>query len=130
MENKISQEMTVLKFFKERKRMCKAHDACVECEAYEKEEGICRVVSELNEYCDNEEYEKLKEVTALVERWSKEHPARTMADVLFETFPDAKRRKEDGTPLVCPQAVVKYFVCHGGCRKCIKEFWNSGVPEK
>lgn len=30
MENKIEQEMTAFKFFKERKRMCKAHGACVE----------------------------------------------------------------------------------------------------
>lgn len=128
MENKISQEMTAFKFFKERKRMCKAHGACIECEAYEREKGICRVGQELNVCCGDEE--KLKEAIALVERWSKEHSVRTMADVLFKEFPDAERDKDYGTPLVCPRVLINRFVCCDDCRECKKEFWSGEAPEK
>lgn len=124
MENQTYKDMTALEFLKQAKRMCRSRENCSNCVMDDEYSKECKLII-LGDSV--KEFEKAIEN---VYNWSKEHPARTMADVLFETFPDAKRRKEDGTPSVCPQAVVKHFVCHGGCRKCIKEFWNSEVPEK
>lgn len=120
---KTYKDMTALDFFNEAKRMCRSRNTCIECIMDDCESG-CK----LDLFRDSNE--DIQATIEFIYNWSKEHPVRTMTDVLLETFPDAKRSKENETPLVCPQAVVRHFVCSGDCKKCMKEFWNSEAPEK
>lgn len=123
MENKTYKDMTALDFFNEAKRMCRSRNTCTECIMDDCESG-CK----LNLFRDSNE--DIQATIEFIYNWSKEHPARTMADVLLETFPDAKRDEEDGTPLLCPESIDKNFVCTTNCMNCRREFWNSEAPEK
>ncbi len=65
----------------------------------------------------------------IIEKWSKEHPVKTYADVFFEKFPNA-RRKSDGVTPVVPLCYVEKMGCgrNGilGCKSC----WQQPYPER
>lgn len=125
MENKIEQEMTALDFFNEAKRMCRSRNTCTECIMDDYDGSRCK----LGLFGDS--HEDIQATIEFIYNWSKEHPVRTMADVLFETFPDTKRNS-NGIPIVCPQYFYNNFVCEnrGTCVECKKEFWSREAPEK
>lgn len=131
MENKTNESMSAFEFLKERARMCQ-NVSCKECGAYIKEKGWCKVSSiVLDNYARNKEYDALKKAVEIVEKWSKEHPARTRQDMLLETFPEAKR-DENGVLIACPQYLYEGFICenHSTCVECRKEFWSGEAPAK
>ena len=67
--------MDALEFAKERKRMCRSHERCLDCPL----KGVkCNVT--------DESYSK---IIAIVEQWSKDHPRKTRQSVFLEQWPDA-----------------------------------------
>lgn len=65
-----------------------------------------------------------------VEKWSKEHPQKTIADDFFEKHPDAKKF-ENGTPKVCAAYCGYCTDCRlddYGDRDCYS-CWNMPVNE-
>jgi len=66
--------MDAVDFLKERERMCKSFDRCVECKLH----GKCSHIE------FNFEFDKVEDAVSIVEKWSKEHPVKTNGDVLFD----------------------------------------------
>lgn len=70
-------------------RMCDFYDNCGKCDA----DGCCSVYH----WSDLEKRERFIKV---VEKWSSEHPQKTMLQDFLEKFPNAKL--EEGSPPDCP----------------------------
>lgn len=106
--------MDAVKFIKERNRMCKFYNCnCDKCGAH----GIC--------YAQLTNIEKL---VAIVEKWSAEHPQKTMLQDFLEKFPNAELRRS-GTPYCCPHDLgyKKRDKCSlDDCVYC----WNRPVEEE
>lgn len=112
--------MDVLKFMKERRRMCNYYSRCLECPRAG--EPNCNI-----EKTSDEELEKFVNT---VEQWSKEHPQRTRLQDFREKYPDALMKQGN-----CPKTCAKDL---GYCKECpyIKglicdcdECWNMPVEE-
>lgn len=89
--------MDAIKFINEAKRMCKSFgDDCTGCPAFDNSLTLCKLCI----YCEYSEEEKL----SIVEKWSKEHPAKTRQSVFLEQYPEARIRS-DGVLSVCPAAI-------------------------
>lgn len=72
---------------------------------------------------------QIQERIGIVEKWSKEHPAKTMAMDFFEKFPNAPK-KEDGTPIMCPSACGYEEVSDCNIvQKCV-ECWNRPLEDR
>ena len=68
-----------------------------------------------------------EEVIEICERWRKDHPVKTFADVFFEQFPNAKRYYNDNR---VPEAL--FTDIYGEERKSIEndvELWLQPYPE-
>lgn len=102
-------------YLKEKYRMT---DKCLIC--CEK----CVLSSFLNGEClDCGKFEMIYPDKAIekVQKWSDEHPIRTVLDVLLERFPDTRLR-ESGIPKFCPNHLgLTNNSCDGNCVAC----WNS-----
>lgn len=109
--------MDAVEFLVERRRMCDSHRYCKGCPL---EDGKC-VVSDV---APDEDYKRI--VTA-VERWSKEHPRKTMQSVFLEQWPNVITHNGviDILPCTIDQSLSK---CDGkDCFKCRREFWMQEV---
>ena len=107
--------MDVLKFMKERRRMCDYYSRCLECPRAD--EPNCNI----EEMSD----EELENFVNTVEQWSKEHPQRTRLQNLLEKFPKAEIDKE-GLPFFCCAGLG--YVCTCAKSTC-KDCWNMPVEE-
>ena len=56
----------------------------------------------------------------IVEKWSEEHPIKTIKQDFLEKYPNAKKN-QDGSPRFCPEQLGYEVNCDDGCRKC----WNT-----
>lgn len=113
--------MDAFEFHKELRRICAKHSSCLEC-------PMAAVKS--NNHCQNfltQSEDKLHEMIAIVEKWSKEHPVKTMAMDFFEKFPNAPKHR-DGIPKCCPN-VCGY--CEDDCAKFSEcgDCWNRPLEE-
>ena len=81
--------MDIIKFLKERNRMCNYYDDyCYDCP--------------LEEYnCNGKNDEELEAMVSAVERWSDEHPIKTIFDDFIKKHPNAPLDK-NGLPEFCP----------------------------
>lgn len=100
---------------KDLKRMCEKHSKCVGCPFIEFD--CC----EPDHFSDNAD--------EIVDKWVAEHPVKTYAMDFFEKFPDAKKRADGVTPIVCRRFVYDdnescKFI--GSCIKC----WNREMKEQ
>ena len=96
--------MDVLKFFKERMRMCDYYGGAPDgCNACPRNNKGC----ELPAYRD---YDYIKEYIADVEQWSKDHPQRTRLQDFLEKYPNAQIC-ESGLPSACCMSL-------GYCKRC------------
>lgn len=95
--------MDAVKYFKERKRMLdslgRISEICVGvvCEN-------CPMSSKNNEFkcsCESLEIEYPEKAIEIIEKWSSEHPVRTMLMDFMEKHPKAPL-EEDGAPNMCP----------------------------
>ena len=100
--------MDAVKFIKEKLRMCKSNKYC----------GDCKLSCQQNEarmdcatYIDNYP----EQAVAIVEKWSQEHPQKTMLQDLLEKHPKVMLR-DDGTPK---------FICPGDLGYCEGRYCNE-----
>ena len=107
--------MDAKKFISESKRMCAYYDDCNECPtvATDSRLNICTMMWKMID---------------LVEEWSKEHSTETRQSVFLERYPNAKM-EEDGTLIVCPQAIDTTVGCFSdvNCGDCCREYWGEAV---
>lgn len=114
--------MDAVEFLKTLCRMCNRE--CSECELG-KRLGVldtCALWQKANP----------EEAVAIVEKWAKEHPAKTRQSVFFEQWPDARIKKADGLPMASPCDLDGKLVgkCDGiSCPECRKKFWLTEVEE-
>lgn len=118
--------MDAIKFINESKRMCKSFgDDCTGCPAFDNSLTLCKLCI----YCECSEEEKL----SIVEKWSKEHPAKTRQSVFLEQYPEAQMINDRGCLILCPKYISsdyrnKYDNCTGRvCDDCLFEFWMQEV---
>lgn len=109
--------MDVLKFMKERRRMCDYYSRCFEYPMAD--EPNCNI----EEMSD----EELENFVNAVEQWSKEHPLRTRFQDFKEKYPNMKLR-DSGIPWACCSYLGYCESCDeakSNCAVC----WNTPVEE-
>nr|DAG64335.1 MAG TPA: hypothetical protein [Caudoviricetes sp.] len=115
--------MDAIKFVKERQRMCRFYgyaDNCYQCPAKDCE---CSTLEYMVD--DNR-------IFAIIEKLSKEHPAKTRQSVFLEQWPEAEI-DENGYLMLCPLTVSadkrnKHCDCTTlKCTNCRREFWMQEV---
>lgn len=108
--------MDVIKFVKERNRMCKSFGGS--CDGCPADKNIC---------CDA--FEQQEELITIVEEWSKEHPHKTRQDLFLEQYPDVSLSY--GIINIKPCQIVRNHTyrecCITDCPQCRKEFWTQEV---
>ena len=110
--------MDAVLFLKELDRATKNCDIdCMSC-------PLCIENNEKNKPCSDLTEEENVEI---IEKWSREHPIKTMMDDFFEKFPNAPKQLR-GIPRICPYN-CGYVVddwCEGDCLKC----WSRPLEVK
>nr|DAH28303.1 MAG TPA: hypothetical protein [Caudoviricetes sp.] len=114
--------MDAVKFIKNLRRMCNAHDNCVSCPARD-----CACQSLENMVKDTM-------IVAIVEEWSAAHPRKTRQDVFLEQYPETQIA-DNGVLGVCPAPIFHSHRTDGGgcidinrkCTDCRREFWMQEV---
>lgn len=116
--------MDAVEFLKEAIRMCKSYTSCAGCVLEHK----CPTTS-----METEASDKLVEI---IEKWSKEHPAKTRQSVFLERYPDTAK-DENGVIDIAPCDIEKSRfrknserICNTPkklCRQCRHEYWNEEV---
>lgn len=114
-------KMDAVKFLKERKRMCDSYPIiCGKCKISEAKDGL---------HCYEFQYTFPERAVAIVEKWSEEHPQKTIKDDFFEKFPNANKLC-DGIPDVCAAKLGYVSECtYQNCEDCCKECWNEPLDE-
>ena len=117
--------METAKFLKEATRMCRAHTACVGCPV------------DVNVYCSADVINRgipIKEIdyskyVEIVEKWSRENPAKTRLNEFLDMFPNAAIT--DGIVDICPAKLDDTIECDnsrdGGCYDCKRKYWLTEV---
>lgn len=111
--------MDAVKFLKERKRMCRTCKTCKNCELNTK-------------HCCSEATEaQMIEAIEIVEKWSKEHPAKTRMSEFLKQYPNANLTDE-GVPNVLPCELDRRFLTSGNCSKmsctdCYVQYWLEEI---
>lgn len=119
-------KMDAVKFLKERKRMCDSYPIiCGKCKISEAKDGL---------HCYEFQYTLPERAVAIVEKWSEEHPRKTILQDFLEKYPNAIM-ENGGFPEPCPyhlgyekEPTNNDEFCDAGedgCRKC----WNRQLDE-
>ena len=115
--------MDALEFLKEQNRMCEKYKYsvglnCSDCPC-----------NGTDETCVNLKKSNPEKYVAIVEKWSKDHPAKTRQSELLKMFPYAPTTVENGALKICPKNVdeKRDFSCARPCSVCLKEYWFSEV---
>ena len=113
--------MDAVKYLRERKRICDKYEDCDGCPMSETNNRYGIICGSLNE-------EHPEEAVAIVEKWSKEHPAKTRQSAILNVFPNAKLLK-NGAIVICPKVVEtdRAFDCCRNCDECRKNYWLADV---
>lgn len=123
-------EMTALEYLKERARMTKnCQIVCADCLLFGYHNGTgsgCRIF----------ECEHTKQAIAIVQKWSKEHPRKTLLQDLLEKYPNAELRYNK-FPEICPYSLgyaTNKNCCldtdEQFCSKECEECWNRPLEEE
>ena len=111
------------RFLKELRRMCQNNPSCKDCPANDAKSNECGL--------DNipEDYEALmvNEIVTFVEKWSAEHPERTIKDDLLKKYP-ATVLNEDGVPKFEPWHLG--YCDPEDCRYCHNLYYLKGCWRK
>ena len=109
--------MDAVKFVKTLGRMCDAE--CIKCEFWKRRSRW--------ESCNAWQKNHPEEAVEIVEKWAKEHPAKTRQSEFLKMFPDAPIYPDTGLVRVSPCQVDRALCgnCPTGtnCIKCRKKFW-------
>lgn len=115
--------MDAVRYFKEKKRMtedCEIH--CFNCMLHQTK----------NNYdipCARLESKHPEQAVAIVEKWSKEHPAKTRQDEFLERYPDTLR-SDIGAIMIYPLRLGEIPECPDkSCHNCHKKYWLAEVEE-
>lgn len=107
-------------YFKEKARMTKRKGSILGCtiSCYE-----CPLSSKNNPKhinCQQFEDKYITEAIAIVQKWSDEHPVKTIKDAFLEKYPNAQLQKDE-TPLPCARTLgYQIGKCTAHCDEC----WN------
>ena len=113
--------MDAVEYVKQRERMCDYYVNCGDCPAGNYEG--CASLSEI------------PNMVPIVEKWAKEHVAKTRQSEFLKMWPDAEI-SDDGLPTVAPcQLNVELLQCEsqkdcedrGVCGKCRRDFWLKEI---
>ena len=115
--------MDAVEYVKQRKRMCDyyKHNNCSKCPAFS-----CEECGGLN---------GISTMFPIVEKWAKEHLAKTRQSELLKQWPYAKI-SDDGLPAISPCQLNVLFIhgkaqkdCEdrGVCNKCRRDFWLKEI---
>lgn len=116
--------MDAVKFVKTLGRMCDAE--CIKCEFWKRRSRW--------ESCNSWQKNHPEEAVEIVEKWAKEHPAKTRQSEFLKMFPDAPIYPDTGLVRVSPCQVDRALCgnCPTGtnCIKCRKKFWLAEVEDE
>ena len=123
--------MDAVKYFGEKKRMLnslggtggRCHSVrCLDCPLYSMNNGIDAVCEELELLYPERAIE-------IIEKWSQEHPRKTMLSDFLEKYPNAQLDK-NGTPCICPDELgyCEGRYCKPNELDCVK-CWNRPLEE-
>lgn len=114
--------MEAVEFLNEGTRMCHSYESCVGCPMYDIDD--CCMVSV-----------NLKQMISIVEKWAKEHPAKTRQSEFLKQCPEAEMF-EDGYLNICPALISKEYRdketegCYNvklDCNVCRHDFWLKEI---
>lgn len=109
--------MDAIMFLKEKRRMCDSYGLCTTCPLYS-----------WDKYCSAEMTNEPEEVIAIVEKWSNEHPQKTLKDDFLEKYPDAETNNY--APIVCAKSVYGSSVVNCGSYRSCTDCWNRPLSEE
>ena len=122
--------MDAVEYLKGKNRMC---DNCAE--DYGEECMLHTKAQEVGELCSTYAQRYPAEAVEIVERWAKEHPAKTRQSEVLKMFLSASKQG-DGILTFCPRAVDTEFLCprkdsddYSECVDCRRDFWLAEVDE-
>lgn len=108
-----------IEFLREKERMCKSFEhKCSKC-------PIGRYT------CDSFIKDNPKEAIILVQKWSDEHPVKTIMMDFLEKYPNAEK-EIDGTPSICPYHLgykCRYENCCCDEKYDCIDCWNMPLSE-
>lgn len=121
--------MDAVTYIKEAMRMCELYDDnCEHCSAKIEKFcpiSLCRTV--MNDMHGNEE-----KAVSIVEKWAKDHPAKTRQSEFLKMFPNADLTRllpchveKDKRPMRCAKYGYLSITCR--CDKCRDDYWNEEV---
>ena len=120
--------MDAVEYLKTKKRLCKAHTECRRCPL-----NIEQCEYAIGCPCGELERENVEEMVRRVEKWAKEHPAKTRQSVFLEQYPNA-RLDDDNVLVICPRSIEQ-----NGCDKfddhilmcsdCRRKYWSGEVQD-
>ena len=72
--------------------------------------------------------ENVATYTVQVEKWAKEHPAKTRQSEFLKMFPDSEL-DSNGIIDICPIVMYHKYTCSGliTCDECRAEFWKEEI---
>ena len=109
--------MDAVEYVKQRERMCDYYVNCGDCPA-----GNYERCASLNE---------IPNLVPIVEKWAKEHVAKTRQSEFLKMFPNASVGY-NGTLVICPsqadtKAVAECVRSERNCDKCKHDFWLKEI---
>lgn len=123
--------MDAVKYFEEKRRMVDSiggdNGNCLT--AICKDCPISQYNNSKNIGCSSMENMFPEEAVAIIEKWSQEHPLKTMLSDFLEKYPKASLEK-DGTPSFCPEDLgyCEEVYCDMNSLDCTK-CWNRPLEE-
>lgn len=104
--------MDAVKYLKEKQRMCEKYIDCLGCPIYE-------LKSKHHITCVMTEKTYPEKAVEIVEKWSEEHPQKTILQDFLEKYPNATLCRD--VPNYCPMHLGYLKKCEENCIEC----WNS-----
>lgn len=119
--------MDAVKYFEEKRRMLNAIGGCIESSC--RDCPIGRDNNGIGVRCTELQIDYPEKAVAIVEKWSQEHPQKTMLSDFLEKFPKAKL-DGIGTPSFCPEDLgyCEEVYCDTKSLDCVK-CWNRPIKE-
>ena len=116
--------MDAVEYLKTLSRMCNIYRHCEGCPIRDGKERSCGIIAV--------ETESFVDTVEAVNKWGKEHPARTQQSVFLERYPNATIDTA-GNIGICPAAIEgkncnELFHGTSCCKECRSKYWNQEVP--
>ena len=114
--------MTAIEYIKAKSRMTKKCGIdCTEC-------PFSRYNNGEDYNCTELERNQPEKAVEIVEKWVKEHPAKTRQSEFLKMFPDSVTDR-NGIIGICPRNVNRQYYCgtYDDCEKCREKFWMEEI---